>query len=131
MRQVAKNDAARQAGPADPADPADSEGRALPAVGLEKKKAILLTPGGWAEKCGHMVMARSLAGKSHPACSAAHAAADALHGWSAHLYHSGEPMVMSEADYVAAIEAASAPVGRHYVPAPGARSKHAPPLAEG
>jgi hypothetical protein len=45
-----------------------------------------------------------------------HAAAASLHGWSQHEHHAGKPIQLSDADYEAALEAASAPKGVSYEP---------------
>jgi hypothetical protein len=47
-----------------------------------------------------------------------HAAADALHGWTYHEHHYAGEVKISEADYKAALQAASAPRGQgnHYEP---------------
>src|SRR5688572_11540260 len=37
------------------------------------------------------------------------AAASALHGWQSHEYHAGEPLRLSEEDYMLALEAAEKP----------------------
>lgn len=57
--------------------------------------------------------------------SARHAAAAQLHGWALHAHHAGEPMRLSEADYRAALEAAS-PAKGNGVPHKAALSKHSP-----
>jgi len=52
-----------------------------------------------------------------------HGAANGLHAWQYHEHHAGGPLLMSEADYRAALKAAEkAP----YVPHPPALSPYAP-----
>lgn len=54
-----------------------------------------------------------------------HAAAAARHGWEAHRYHAGEPMRLTDEDYLAALLAVSpetGPVAVHL----GALSEHCP-----
>jgi hypothetical protein len=58
-----------------------------------------------------------------PHYSARHAAAAALHGWNEHTHHSGAPMFLSQADYLAALEAAMPKIGNAKAHKP-ALSKH-------
>lgn len=44
-----------------------------------------------------------------------HLQADVLHGWTKHEFHSSEPVCLSDADYLAAIEAAKK--GKTHAPA--------------
>jgi len=56
-----------------------------------------------------------------------HLAAGALHGWAQHQYHEGVPIELEDADYEAALEAASHPMADGtYAPHLPALSKHAP-----
>lgn len=74
--------------------------------------------------------------KPRPAYSWQHAAAAQLHGWGLHEHHAGAPILLSQADYEAALKAAEAPVtlpadGNRqaitvYVPHAPALSPHAP-----
>lgn len=54
-----------------------------------------------------------------------HAAAAARHGWNDHRYHAGEPMRLTEQDYLSAIAAVSQELGSFTVH-PGAVSEHCP-----
>lgn len=60
-----------------------------------------------------------------------HAAAAALHGWAQHAHHEAEEIQLEQADYEAALAAASAPSTDpalepgQYLPHPAALSKHA------
>jgi hypothetical protein len=65
-----------------------------------------------------------------------HNAAGALHGWSLHAYHTGKPLLLTVADYKAALKAAEGPAlkdgkvidpkAEPYVPHKPAMSPHAP-----
>jgi hypothetical protein len=68
------------------------------------------TPEDWGKKHGHWREVNALIpetqAKSH--WKAAHATAEYLHGWADHAYHyENDPLLITEADYVAALEAAA------------------------
>lgn len=68
----------------------------------------MLTPWQWAEKLGHVTKASPFTPqlRTHPSWQ--HAAADSLHGWSQHAHHyQAEPLLLAQADYLAALEAAA------------------------
>ena len=75
----------------------------------------------------------SKSGRPHPDLYM-HAAAAALHGWAPHAHHANQPMKLSEADYDAALKAASsmtldpgsAQRRPHYRPHAAALSPHHP-----
>ena len=87
------------------------------------KKAATRSVLDWAKALGHY---------RHPGphqegsgYDAAHAAADALHGWSSHAHHAGEPMQLTEDDYRDALAAAMPKEGNPKAHRP-ALSKHCP-----
>lgn len=76
---------------------------AVPAVAPE-----MLTPEQWAEKLGHVKKASPFTPQLSTHYSWQHAAADSLHGWAQHAHHyQGAPLMLSQADYQAALEAAA------------------------
>lgn len=88
-----------------------------------------LTPAQWAPLTEHTMTIKRLNGKREKRPDAEHAAADALHGWSVHVYHDKKnPLMVKKDDYLKAIEAAKRPPEgeRSYEPHPAALSKHAP-----
>ncbi len=92
-------------------------------------KAELLSPSDWAKRKGHLksedVPVNEVLGTG-PHYSWQHACADAAHGWSHHAYHyQAEPLLLSEADYMAAIDAACPKEGLPLQHEP-ARAPHAP-----
>jgi len=68
----------------------------------------MLTPEQWAQKLGHVKKAPPFQPQLSAHYSWQHAAADSLHGWAQHAHHyQGEPLLLSQADYEAALDAAA------------------------
>lgn len=73
-----------------------------PASSAEKR-----TPAEWAEKLGYVEKRDPRIPQSITFYKMAHAVADKLHGWSAHEHHfQGAPLILTRADYEAALDAA-------------------------
>lgn len=84
------------------------------------------TPDAWGKKLGHFKAGDPRLPQNVPHFDAQHAAADALYGWSQHAYHyQAAPFTITEADYVAALEAA----GRYPLCAPHAAALPASQVA--
>ena len=80
------------------------------------------TPDEHARRQGNMITGSKVGAMKAPVCHCwQHSAAANLHGWGSHAHHAGEPIKMTEADYLAALKAASV---HPYVPHPGALSPH-------
>lgn len=66
------------------------------------------TPLQWAEQLGHIKQGDPRVPQSKTHADWQHAAADKLHGWSKHAYHhQGDPFLLSQEDYEAALENAA------------------------
>lgn len=66
------------------------------------------TPEQWARVLGHMKLADPRIPQSTTHADWQHAAADKLHGWGRHAYHyQAEPMLLTQDDYQAALDAAA------------------------
>jgi len=79
---------------------------------------------------------RQLDGTRQPRPLWQHACAVVLHGWAEHAYHEAGPIMLSEADYLAAIKAAQKVVlckdGKSQpIPYKGALSPHCPHFKDG
>lgn len=85
-----------------------------------KKGAGTASPEEWARAKGHFFPAKIRGHEDR--FSAAYAAAATLHGWSSHAHHAGEPMQLSELDFVEALKAA--------MPATGNPKAHRPALSK-
>lgn len=101
--------------------------KALPAPKAEER----LAPEEWAKRRGHVRganVARNEVLGTGPHLSPEHCAADAMHCWSWHAaQYQAEPLLITEADYVTAIDAANPREGQPKRHAPAA-SPHAPDL---
>lgn len=71
-----------------------------------KKEPETKSPDEWANATGHLVVQQSLGGKRLKAPDWKHAAASALHGWAVHQHHENTPILLTKADYEAALTAA-------------------------
>lgn len=86
----------------------------------------------WARAYGLMPMIRQIDGTRQPRPAWEHACADVLHGWAVHAYHQAGPIMLTESDYLAAIEAVKRGMvlckdGKYsYVPHPRAMSPDCP-----
>ena len=68
----------------------------------------MLTPQQWAEKLGQVKIASPFTPQLRTHMSWQHAAADSLHGWTQHAHHfQGEPLLLCQSDYQAALDAAA------------------------
>lgn len=91
----------------------------------------------WARAYGLMPMIRQLDGTRQPRPAWEHACADVLHGWAVHAYHEAGPIMLTESNYLAAIEAIKQGMllckdGKsQYVPHRAALSVHCPHFKEG
>lgn len=95
-------------------------------------KAELRSPDEWARAKGQWVEFKGvvdpeLGNGSHFTWQ--HAVAQFIHGWKRHEEQEGTPLKITEADYLAALDAASHPVGNPKRHGPAA-SPHAPSLKE-
>lgn len=64
------------------------------------------TPAEWAAKLGHIHQRDPRLPQSETRPTWQHAVADQLHGWTLHEHHfQGQPLLLSQADYMAALEA--------------------------
>lgn len=87
------------------------EPKASKASKAEPAKASVpkFTPEQWAEKLGHVRKADPRIPQSVTHYDPAHAAADALYGWSQHAYHfQASPFLLTQEQYVEALARASA-----------------------
>ena len=82
------------------------------------KSAEKLTPDAWAQRLGKLDTFKCM-GRTIKQPSWQHAVADVNCGWRQHQHDANEPFQLTEADYLAALEAAEAPP---YKPPAGARS---------
>lgn len=79
--------------------------------------APVATPRHWAEKLGNIVKGDPRVPQSRTFAKMEHAVADKLHGWSQHEHHyQASPLLITQAAYEAALEAACNPTTK--VPAP-------------
>jgi len=90
----------------------------------------------WARQLGQLMQVKLLSGQRATVPRPKHAAADALHGWTLHAEQAPEHLIMTRADYEAALVAAARTVpcvdGRsHYVPFGPAASEYAPAVRAG
>lgn len=85
----------------------------------------------WARAFGKLKMLKQIDGSRASVFAPDHAAAMNLHGWANHRHHANGELMLTEDQYLAALEAAQRPVlctdGKsHYVPDEKARSKYCP-----
>lgn len=90
--------------------------------------AEMRSPAEWARAKGQWVEFRGsvdpeLGNGSHYTWQ--HAAASTLHGWDAHAYHEGAPLLLTERDYLAALDAAAPAKGLPKLHKPAASERHA------
>lgn len=93
-------------------------------------KGELRSPDEWAKAKGHFVKYKGVADPelgTGDHFSWQHAAAAVMHGWKRHEAQEGAPLQISEADYMAALDAAAPAKGLPQQHA-AAASKHAPPV---
>ncbi|GMV19459.1 MAG: hypothetical protein AMXMBFR56_76830 [Polyangiaceae bacterium] len=96
----------------------------------EAPKADLRSPDEWARAKGHFIKFKGVADAelgTGDHYSWQHAVAVVMHGWKQHEAHEGGPLLLSERDYLAALDAAAPAKGLPQQHA-AAASKHAPPV---
>lgn len=100
-----------------------------PELDAPKAEVLRLPPLEWAKRRGLILDADKPANPvlgTGPRPAWQHAAADAVHGWSWHAeQYQAEPLEITEADYVAAVDAACKPTGlpQRHAPAASPRLK--------
>lgn len=86
-------------------DSVESGEASTPSSAVTEKR----TPTNWAATLGQVIRVRGIDGTSSVVQNASHTAAAALHGWALHLYHTNEEIMISEVDYMKALQAAHSP----------------------